>query len=456
MPSYNIQTYGCQMNYSDTERLESYLEALGYKKESDSEKADLLIFNTCSVKQKAEDKVFGRMKELKKVKFKRPDLLIAVTGCMVRTSSSRYSVKRDKLFNRTKEIDICLRIEELPKLAEIIREANPDIKINPIQEESLEDYFKIKASHNTFKSSQAFIPVSTGCDKFCTYCIVPFSRGREKSRNINEILEELDSLVKKGTKEITLLGQTVNSYGKSVADKRDKKFTDLPEGKEAFVYLLEKIDKFYEKGLKRVRFTSPYPTDISDQLIDAMANLRTQMPYLHLPVQAGDDNLLKRMNRRYSVEQYKEIVKKLRTKIPNIAISTDIIVGFCGETEEEYENTYKFFEEMKFEHAYISQYSNRKGTFASKNLEDDIPNEIKKKRWHKLNDLLIKISKTTLDNFIGKTVEVLVEAQNKEEYMGRNKQFKTVQFNSKKNLIGQIVPVKITNSKDWVLIGELV
>ncbi|MBD3331110.1 tRNA (N6-isopentenyl adenosine(37)-C2)-methylthiotransferase MiaB [Candidatus Peregrinibacteria bacterium] len=455
MPRYLIETYGCQMNYSDTERMETYLENLGYSKTDSTKEADLIIFNTCSVRQKAEDRVLGRMKEMRSLKKNNPNLIITITGCMVRESSSRYSEKRDKLLNRVREIDICLRIEDLPQFAELIRELNPD-DYTKIEEESLKDYFRIPATYSQTTKTQAFLPISTGCDKFCTYCIVPYSRGREHSRLITEIFKEAKELTEKGYKEITLIGQTVNSYGLSVYDKINKKFEDLPENKEPFVYLLEELDKLKEEGLERLRFTSPHPKDMSDDLINAIANLKTLMPYLHLPVQAGDDNTLKRMNRPYTVAQYKEIIKKLRTAVPDIAISTDIIVGFCGETEEEFENTYSLFEEIKFDHAYLAQYSNRIGTFASKKLPDDIPPKIKRERWHKLNSLLKKTSKCILKNYVGKTVKVLIETKTDDVCIGRCEHYKSVQFSSKKHKPGDIVPVKIIDSKEWILIGELV
>ncbi len=454
MPKYyTIQTYGCQMNYSDSERLEGYLNALGFEKKENFENADIVILNTCSIRQKAEDRVFGQMKKLQKIKRKNSNLIIIITGCMVRKSSSRYSVKRDKLFQRIKFLDIALRTEEMPKLAKLVREISEDIKISEIKEEELQDYFQINPTYSSYKNNaQAFVPVSNGCDNFCTYCIVPFSRGREKSRSIDEILKECKDLVKKGFKEIILVGQTVNSYGLSRYDKDQKTFEYLGK-KEPFVYLLEEVDKLKKKGLKRVRFTSPHPKDMSNQLIEAMASLETQMPYIHLPVQAGDDNVLKRMNRTYNVEQFREVIKKLRSEIPGISISTDIIVGFCAETKEEFENTYKFFDEMDFEHCYISQYSDRKGTVANRFMTDDISISVKKERWEKLNSLLKRKSKESLKKFKGKTVNVLVENQDEKKCLGRSEHFKTVQFESDKKILGEIVPVKIKDFKEWILLG---
>ncbi len=450
---YYIQTFGCQMNYSDSERVEGYMSALGFEKSKSLKDCDLVIYNTCSIKQKAEDKMFGELKKIIALKLKKPDLMVMITGCMIRLSSSRYSVKRDKLFNRARELDIALRISELPKLAGLIREINPDLNIQEIEEENLEDYLKIEASHNSHKSNaQAFIAISNGCDKFCTYCIVPYSRGREKSRKMQDIIDESTALVEKGCKEITLIGQTVNSYGLSDYDMEENRF----DSDEPFVQLLIELDKLKEKGLKRLRFTSPHPKDMSDKLIDTMGDLDTLMPYLHLPVQAGDDNTLKRMNRAYNVEKYLDIIKKLREKIPDISITTDIIVGFCGETDEEFKNTYNFFKDIAFEHAYISQYSERVGTTASKFIKDDIPSKTKKERWHTINNLLKETSDKAFLRFIGRTVEVLVETQNKGICLGRDPNFKTVQFKSDKDIIGEIVQVKITGHLPWILEGDLV
>ena len=454
MNTYHIQTFGCQMNYSDSERMETYLQALGLNPTEDKEQADIVVFNTCSIRQKAEDRVFGEMNKLSRLKSQKPEQLTVITGCMIRTSSSRYSSERDQLFSRMRNLDIALRIEEMPKLAELIREIQPDSSIQAIEEEALEDYFQISATHNSHDSkSQAFVAISNGCDKFCTYCIVPYSRGREKSRSMQSIIDECTKLVEEGTKEITLIGQTVNSYGLGKADIEKGTFAHLE--KEPFVHLLEEIDQLSAKGLIRLRFTSPHPKDMSDQLIDAMANLKTLMPYLHLPVQSGDNRTLKRMNRTYTTERYREIIKRLREKIPDISVTTDVIVGFCGETEDEFQTTLKFYEEMGFEHAYIAQYSERRGTTADRFMKDDIPKNVKKERWHQLNNLLIAQSAKAMHRFKGKVVNVLVETQNGKTCTGRTEHFKTVQFESGRNLLGQIVPVKITNPRELMLEGEL-
>lgn len=457
MSKYYIHTYGCAMNYSDTERMETYIEALGYDKATTDSEADLVIFNTCSIRQKAEDRVIGQVRQTAFNRQNQSRQLIAVTGCMVRQSSSRYSSERDQLFNVMRDLDIALRIEELPRLASLMREVCPEIAIQAVEEELLEDYFKISASYTSTSTSQAFIPVSTGCDKFCTYCIVPYSRGREKSRKLEDILQEAKELVAEGYKEITLIGQTVDSYGLSRYDKEHGTFAHLPDGKLPFVYLLEQLDLLHESGLARVRFTSPHPSDMSDQLIQAITTLRTQMPYLHLPVQAGHNQTLKRMNRNYTREDYIDIIRRVRKQNPDIAISTDVIVGFCGETEEEFEATYKLFEELEFDHAYIAQYSERRGTTAGRFMQDDVAPEVKKQRWNRLNDLLRQHSKKKLAQFQDKTIKVLVEGREKGGIMtGRSEHFKTIRFSGSDELIGQIVPVKITKTMEWILEGELV
>ncbi|MFH1218806.1 MAG: tRNA (N6-isopentenyl adenosine(37)-C2)-methylthiotransferase MiaB [Candidatus Peregrinibacteria bacterium] len=459
MKTYYIQTYGCQMNYSDSERIQAYLNSLNLKPAKTLQKADLILLNTCSVKQKAEDKVLGQLRKIHKLK----NPITAITGCMARTTSSRYSALRDSLFTKLPQLDLVIKNDELPQLASLLRELNPKLKIKHIKEESLTDYLKIKAAHNsTTTKSQALIPISNGCDKFCTYCIVPYARGREKSRPINEILTEAEQLVSKGTKEITLVGQTVNSYGKSVYDKQHNTFKNLKT--DPFTHLLKKLDQLHKKGLKRLRFTSPHPKDMTPNLIETLASLPTIMPYIHLPLQSGSDTVLKRMNRSYTTSQYKKIILSLRKAIPGISISTDIIVGFCGETEKEFNETLALFKELNFEFAYLAKYSNRKGTTADRFLKDDIPIQTKKKRWDLLNEQLKKQSKNSLKNFVGKTVHVLVETKSNNKYSGRSEHFKTVQFCTPKPvksrtstglLLGKIVPIKITKSHLWHLEGKL-
>lgn len=449
--TYYVQTLGCQMNYSDSERIDTILNEFDFKKVEEMHHADLILFNTCSVRQKAEDRIYGHMRAISKLRVKRPDLLVGITGCMVKKTSTRLSTELDPSMKKMQELDFTLRIEDLPIFPNLIKSFWSDQNIPEIKETNLKNYFHINPKYTS--KFQAFVPIGTGCDNFCTYCIVPYSRKRERSRSMEEIFAECKHLVQNGCVEITLLGQNVNSYGKSNFDRKTNEFKNIDY---PFVKLLKKIDSLRKDGLRRLRFTSNHPKDLSDKLIDSIASLKTLMPYLHLPVQAGNNDVLRSMNRHYSAEWYRGLVKKLREKIPYIAISTDIIVGFCGETEEQFEDTYKLFEEIRWDMAYLAQYSPRKGTFSASNLKDDVPNEIKKKRWQKLNKLLKQTSHEKNKLFSGKTVNVLVEKHDGENCYGRSEHFKNVKFRSDTDLTGDLVPVKITTTKEWFLGGEAV
>lgn len=451
---YFVQTYGCHMNYSDSERVASVMERLGYEKSSDQKDADMLILNTCSVKQKAEDRVLGLRKQLRALHENNRNLQVAITGCMVRKSSTQLETEsRDKLLDRMPEVDFVFRIEDLAKVPDLLKEVDPNLQFKDIPDEgTLENYFKIAPKISAKYS--VFVPVMTGCDKFCTYCIVPFTRGREMSRDFNEVIEECTRLVEGGAIEITLVGQTVNSYGLSFNDKKSGKFAEF--GKSPFAALLREIDKLYEKGLRRLRFTSPHPRDFHDELIETMAALRTICPYVHMPVQAGDDALLRRMNRNYKTAEYKTIMQKILKAIPDCVISTDIIVGFCGETEQEYENTYNMYKEMEWDMCFLSRYSPRKGTYSEKQLEDSVSHELKAERWHKMNLLLREISAKKHAAFVGRELEVLVDQQIGESCIGRSREYKEVHFRSGRKLLGQLAQVKITSAGIFELKGELV
>ncbi|MCD6109773.1 tRNA (N6-isopentenyl adenosine(37)-C2)-methylthiotransferase MiaB [bacterium] len=439
------------MNYSDSERIDRVLQNMGLTKVNKMEDADLVIFNTCSVRQKAEDRVFGQMINIGKLRKKRPHLIAGITGCMVRKTSTKKSEEKDKLINRVSRNDFVFRIEDLPKLPGIINELWPDIKLNEPPEANIKNYFKINPVYTN--KAQAFVPIGTGCDNFCTYCIVPYSRKREKSRPMDDVVKECDNLVKNGCLEITLLGQNVNSYGLSNLDKKTNEFKDVDM---PFVRLLEQVDALKSKGLKRLRFTSNHPKDLSDELISAMARLETLMPYLHLPVQSGSDEMLKRMNRHYTADWYRDLIKKLRKAVPGIAISTDIIVGFCGETEEEFMDTYKLFEDIEWDMCYLAQYSTRKGTFASQYMEDDVPVNIKSERWHRLNEVLKRSALKGHKVFEGKDVEVLVEKCENGICEGRSEHFKTVVFDSEKNLTGTLQKIHVDRGREWQLEGTLI
>ncbi len=452
---YFIQTLGCAMNYSDSERVASVLENIGYQQAETQKEADLYLFNTCSIRQKGEDRVYGQMRKLSEWKKINPRLLVGITGCMVRKTSTRNTDKedQDKLLRKLNVVDFAFMITDTQKLPEILTQAeHRPFEQNLDSANDRLDYLQVKPNYTS--SFQAFVPIQIGCDKFCTYCIVPYARGREESRDMDEIFKECEHLVENGCKEITLVGQTVNSYGKSNLDRVKGTFN---QHLDPFVELLTRIDQLKEKGLNRVRFTSSHPHDFSDALIKAHKELETLTPHIHLPVQAGDNTTLQRMNRRYNIEHYRQIIKKIRKTVPNCSITTDIIVGFCGETDAQFENTFKLFQELRFDMAYIARYSPRPGTVSVKAFKDDVPREEKARRWHKMNDILEICASEFHNSMEGKEYEVLVESFNEStgECEGKSRENKTIQFKGDPDLIGTIQNVKVTKGLQWLVKGEL-
>lgn len=463
---YTIQTLGCNMNYSDSERVIAVLENAGYRKATKSQECDLFIFNTCSIRQKGEDRVFGTLKRLTRLKAVKPNLLVGLTGCMVRKTSSRNSPrgKQDELIHNLKTLDFVFKINDLHYLTQTLTEAEPTLDL-PFTEDfsqSQDGYLQITPEYSSKYS--AFVPIQIGCDKFCTYCIVPYARGREKSRSMNEIVSECRKLVENGCKEINLVGQTVNSYGLSQADRDDPEFSYFhtvksgAKPKAPFIKLLHELNGLRELGLDRLRFSSSHPKDFSDDLIMAHKELAVLTPHIHLPIQSGNNEILARMNRKYTYEEYKEIINKFRAVTPGAVITTDIIVGFSGETETQFKNTVDAFKNIRWDQAYISRYSERSGTVASKCFPDDVSREEKARRWHAVNNLLKKMSLEKNHEYIGRTLEILVENFNDEtgEAEGRSRENKMVQFPGDKEMIGQIIRVKITAALEWVIKGKRV
>lgn len=458
------------MNFSDSERIATVLEGLGFTSAQDEKEANLILFNTCSIRQNAENRVFGLVRLMRTLKKEHPDLIVGITGCMVRRSSTRETAKnlQDELVKKMPTTDFVFRIEDLPKLKSFLQEIKPDLKFAPEQDEALSgtvgNYFKI--TPKTQNKFQAFVPIMTGCDKFCTYCVVPFTRGREKSRPLEEIVAEVTLLAEQGCKEITLIGQNVNSYGLSFADKIkfeqpkiprpwESDAAPLPKGqKPPFVKLLEALNKI--DGIDRIRFVSPHPQDMSDSVITALATLPKLCNYVHLPVQAGDNDVLKRMRRTYTREQYFVLVEKLHKAIPDLALSTDMIVGFPGETKAQFENSYKLYKEVEWDMCFLAQYSARRGTFSAAHYPDDVSPKEKARRWHKVNTLLTKIAAKKHKACIGTTQEVLVEKQDGTHCSGRARNFKLVQFESGREMIGKIARIKIVGAGKWHLKGELI
>ena len=455
---YYITTYGCAQNISDSERIVTVLGNLNMTQAEDQHEADFIVYNTCAVKQKAEDRVLGLRREWQRMREKNPKLVIAITGCMV--SHGQY-----KLASMLPEVDIFFNINELPKLPTLLSQ-HLDIEVAEEAQTSSEDnYFKIQPTSSS--EFQGLVSIMTGCNKFCSYCIVPYARGREVSRPPEAIKAEVERIVNTGIKEIMLLGQNVDSYISKNTKGEEVKFADL-------LYLLDPIP-----GLERIRYMSPYPTDMTDHVIQAIKELPSVCEHIHLPVQAGSTHMLDAMNRHYTKEQYLSLVEKIRKEIPNVSITTDIIVGFCGETEEDFRDTLELYDVCKFDLAYISMYSERPGTQATK-LDDNIPYEEKKRRWELLNTYVKKYSYENNKKYLGRTVEILVETIGRNgKITGKTRTFKIVQCESgvdnsqnptdNPNIdtavfdqqnrhiqIGDLINVEITNVTPWALRGKLV
>lgn len=436
--TYFIETYGCQMNEHDSEKISWILENMNYKEAQDITEADFIIYNTCLVRENAELKVYGKIGALKQLKREKPNLMIAICGCMMQREEVRNVIT-----SKHKHVDIIFGTHNIHKLPQLINNhLQTGNTIVDILEDSREIIENIDA--NRTYSYKAYINIMYGCNNFCTYCIVPYTRGREMSREPENIIKEIEELAKNGCKEITLLGQNVNSYGKTL------------EYDYSFAELLKDINEI--DGIERIRFMTSHPKDLSNDLIHSYATLDKLCGHLHLPVQSGSNKVLKEMNRKYTRENYLSIVYKLKELVPNIAITTDIIVGFPGETEEDFNHTLDLVNEVKFDSAYTFLYSVREGTLAAK-MENQIDYKVKHNRFQRLSDTLNEISLDINQKLIGKTVEVLVEdisKNNPDVLTGRTKTSKLVHFKGNKELIGSLVNVKIEDVKTFTLEGILV
>ncbi len=434
--TYNITTFGCQMNEHDSERISFILEDLGYTYEEDRKKADFILFNTCLVRENAELKLYGQVSSLKKIKEAHPEKIIAVSGCMMQTE-----VARQVIIDKHREVDIIFGTKNINSLADLIfRYLETGERVVDISTDNVKDDF---VKYNTPNHFQAYVNIMTGCDNFCSYCIVPESRGREESRRPSSIIEEVEYLVGQGYKEVTLLGQNVNSYGNKA------------DFDQTFPELLERVAQI--PNLKRLRFTTSHPKDLSDDLIKVIKRNDNICKYFHLPLQSGSDKVLKDMNRKYTQEKYLERVSKLREEIPEIAISTDIIVGYPTETEEDFEKTLDVCRKVGYDTAFTFKYSPRPKTRAAKltPIDDDIVQD----RFDRLLDVLYPIFYEKNKTYIGKTVEVLLESESKnnpEVLTGRTDDYKLVHVKADKSLIGEIVKVKITDNTSFTISGELV
>jgi tRNA-2-methylthio-N6-dimethylallyladenosine synthase len=427
---YHIWTEGCQMNEADSEKLAAGLAKLGWDVAEAPEDADLAVVNTCVVRQKAEDRAVGQMSLLRKLKQQRADMQIAVMGCMVgpRTEELRRRFPFVNVWARPQNFEV------------IIRHLMPD---DDLGGEFWPETFPEP------KGPTAFVPVVHGCNKFCTYCIVPYRRGREKSRPPEDIVREVRSLAARGVREVTLLGQTVEAYGKDLpplaAVERKPDLADLFEA-------LNDID-----SLLRIRFLTSYPRDMTDRIIRSVGAVPKVCEHFNIPVQAGDDEVLARMRRGYTIEDYMGCVARIREYVPNAALTTDVIVGFCGETERQFLSTLAVLESVRFEKVHVAAYSPRPGTFAWRHLEDDIPIEEKMRRLHAVEALQQRVSTEINAALLGTTQEVLVEGEKDGAFTGRNRNNKLVHFSAASApAFGEIVPVRIDQPTAWSLIGELV
>lgn len=435
---YNIETFGCAMNENDSERLSGMLSEMGYSECFIRADSDLVIFNTCCVRENAELKIYGHIGALKELKKINPNLIIAICGCMMQQPEVVSFIKKTH-----KHVDIIFGTHNLYKFPELLNTAIETKKtVIDVWDStgSIAENMPIIRKDNL----KAWVTVMYGCNNFCSYCIVPYVRGRERSRSIEEIRHEVETLAKDGCKEITLLGQNVNSYGKDL------------EGDFTFAGLLRDLNTI--EGIERIRFLTSHPKDLSDELIYAIRDCDKVCENIHLPVQAGSTKILKEMNRKYSKEQYLELLNKVKKHIPGITLSTDLIVGFPGETEQDFEETLDIVSKAKFDMAYTFLYSKRTGTPAAKNPEQ-VPEAVKKDRFDRLLALQNSICRQINDELLGKEVEILVEGLSKNSdktYTGRTRENKIVNFKGSPELVGKLVKVRIDSIHSWSLLGNLI
>ncbi len=413
MPQYYIWTIGCQMNKAESERLGSCLEQLGYQATTTAEAADFIVLNSCVVRQSAENRAINKLNALKSLKRSRPSLTLAVTGCLVNS-------RLDHLKKSFPHVDYFFKPGDYPPWIEK-PELNSVLPLHP--------------------SPSTFVPIIQGCDNFCSYCIVPYRRGRERSRPVEEIVCEVKQLVHRGVKEVTLLGQNVDSYGHDLPDQPD--LADL-------LTELNTID-----GLARLRFLTNHPKDMSPKLIDAVACLDKVCEHICLPVQSGSNDILKAMRRGYTVEHYRQLVTRIRSKLPGVALSTDVVVGFPSESTPQFQQTFNLLSELRFDTVHVAAYSPRPGTIASRSLEDNIPPAEKRKRLDKIEQLQQGIATEINARLLGKTVEVLVEGKKKGKWQGRTRTGKLVFFSNNNDCLGQLVKIRIERTSPWALQGKV-
>jgi tRNA-2-methylthio-N6-dimethylallyladenosine synthase len=445
---YHIEVHGCQMNVADAQRVATVCERNGFQATENWRESDIVLYLSCSIKQKAEDKILGHMGELSQLKRRNPRLRVGISGCMVRKTSTREDPDRDPLLDTNKTVDFVFRMEDLDQVDYLLREKTP----NDVGR-TFGDPNYLRTQPKLTSSYRGYLPIMTGCDNFCTFCIVPYSRGRERSRLMSEIIEEAKSMASQGITEILLIGQNVNSYGNKT-EVYDEIYQD-DQLHHPFTRLLMEVNKI--DGLRRIRYTSPHPKNMSEELIRTMGELDKVCEHVHLPLQSGDDQLLKKMNRHYSAEHFLSLVRMIRRYMPRAGISTDVIVGFSGETEEQFQNTMRVGREAQFDMSYTSMYSERKQTYAGKFLQDDISKGVKNDRYHAFNDLVRSTSLANNQFYLGETWEVLVDTVEDGLASGKTRTNRTVRFQADETVHpGYYIDVLIKKAMEWVMEGEMV
>ena len=422
MEDYYIWTIGCQMNVADSERLESALEQMGLGKAPSAKEADVVVLNSCVVRQSAEDKVVGMLGHLKPMKQQDSDKVVALMGCMV-------GPKTDTLEQRFPQVDVFMRPQQFTPLIDLLGDRmgiDPEGCIGPLT-----------ARPNV----TAYVPIIHGCDKFCTFCIIPYRRGREVSRTIPDIVREVELLAARGVREVTLLGQNVDSYGHDL------------DGEVDLGHLLTAVHPI--DGIERIRFLTSHPNDMSDHIIDTVAELPKVCEHINLPFQAGDDDVLSRMKREYTNDDYRRLVDKIRDRIPNVSMTTDLIVGFCGETDEQFNRTYEMVRDVRFDKVHSAMYSTRDNTFASRKFEDDVPQDEKKRRLTAIDELQASIQAEINSKLMDETLEVLVEGTKRGQVHGRSRSDKLVYVEGGVDVIGHTAPVRIERAGPWSLGGRV-
>jgi tRNA-2-methylthio-N6-dimethylallyladenosine synthase len=441
---YTIWTYGCQMNSADSQLLASELERMGHSAAAHPDEADILVVNTCVVRQSAEDKAFGRLDSLRELKRTQPDKVIGVMGCMVGVRDSLA------LRKRLPYVDVFLPPSEPAPMVDFLRSRLDEDEALALearlreQRDRLQDGDLILPAHEQGQLISAHVPVVYGCSHACAFCIIPFQRGIERSRSVGDIVAHVRSLARQGVKEVTLLGQIVDRYGKDIADGPD------------LADLLKLVNAAAEEtGIERIRFLTSHPNWMTDKLLDAVAELPRVMPQIEVPVQAGDDEVLANMKRGYTVEQYRRLIERIRARVPHVAIHTDIIVGFSGETEAQFEHTYELLAELKLDKVHLARYSPRPNTVSARRMEDDVPEAEKDRRFHRIDEMQAGVCAAINQQWLGETVQVLVEERHKGKWRGRTPQNKLVFFEDAADRKGQLVDVEITWTGPWSMQGRV-